>query len=183
MVEIEFREELDKGAVAIRRRLVILSIIAFVVAFASIWTIRFFSENGKDTWVCHNGEWVQVGHPVNPPPKWECAGGPERSKSTSDDKELMLSGNSVVFVQKGSLVKGLPGLNPGKIYLAYDNRGIRTETIALEFDEKSLCALGDDITPCSDPRIDNGLRVRIRGQRTSSGILVQELETLDADEL
>ena len=160
-----------------------LSVIAFVIAFFSIWTIRFFSENGKETWVCHNGEWVHVGHPVNPPPKWECAGGPDRSKQTYGDDGLMFSENSVVFVEKGNLVKGLPGLSPGKIYLAYDYRGVRTETVALEFNEKSLCAMGDDITSCSDPRIDNGLKVRIRGQRTSSGILVHELETLDADEL
>ena len=117
-------------------------------------------------------------------PSSKCAGG-ELNGSGSEDSEdeLVYFGDSVLFIQKGTLVKGLPKLEPGKLYLAFDPSGVRTETLLLEFNDKSLCALGDEITSCSDPRIDNGLRVRIEGQRTREGILVQELETLDIDEL
>ena len=184
MPKIEFDEELSKEGAAVRRRLVIWSIVTFLVAFVSVGAIRFLMDNREGAWICRNGEWVQVGHPIGPPPMRECVIVPEKFKSNNNDAEDIVSfGNYAVFVQKGNLVRGLPKLDPGKIYLAYNPRGVRMEIIALEFDNKSICAFGDEISSCSDSRVDSGLRVRIRGQQVGDSVLVHELETLTADEL
>ena len=122
-------------------------------------TLYYREYRKKNYWTCRNGQWVKIGNPL----------------ISIFQKNCQTTKNEIApnFIKSGNLVDG-PDWN-----LLYEEPGKPALKARLIFNEKSVCNIGSQASPCRPEGFTQGERVEIKGRKSGSDIIVQNLFKLE----